>query len=127
MNTVHVDFSVNQPEVEDYNKSFPKMPINTPQKERIFMMVTEPRNILSALIVAEATGASPVAYYEKVIQHNIDIGRLKKLDNHEKQFVGTSTCVVMEANGWIKTGRKQRYSKGIFSAAEIYEKLPQQK
>lgn len=52
----------------------------------------------------------------------IDSGTLSELDWNEKQFVGTSTSVVMQSNGWNKTGRKQRFSKGIFKSAELYSR-----
>ncbi len=122
MKLVTVNQSINQPDISDYKSSYPKMPCNTDKKEILFGIITQPKNIYSALIIAETTGYSPVFFYEKQIQAAIHSGKLTPLDPHEKQFVGTATCVVMESNGWKKTGKKQRYSKGIFSSAEIYTK-----
>lgn len=122
MKLVTINQSINQPDISDYNSSYPKMPCNTENKEILFGIITQPKNIVSALIIAETTGNSPVSFYEKQIQSAINSGEIATLNPHEKQFVGTATCVVMESNGWEKTGKKQRYSKGIFTSAEIYEK-----
>ena len=122
MKTVNIITEVNQPDLEDYNQSYARMPCNTENKSAIFDIITNPDNIHRALIFAGETGSSPVAFYEKRLHEAVNNGDLTPLDWHEKQFVGTATCVVMESNGWKKTGRKQRFSKGMFKSAEIYTK-----
>lgn len=98
------------------------MPCNSDKKEIIFDIMTKPEHICEALIYVESTGSSPVAYYEKIIKSMIDDEIIFELNSNEKQFVGTSACVIMESNGWNKTGKKQRFTKGIFKSAEIYIK-----
>ena len=122
MQNINVSTPIRQPSVKDYHSIYQRMPCNTEKKEAIFFIITNPENINRALIFAEETGSSPVAFYEKKIQAAIKSGTITDLDWHEKQFVGTATCVVMESNGYSKTGRKQRFSKGIFKSAEIYVK-----
>lgn len=122
MKSVKVKYLINQPDISDYNLCYPKMPCNSPQKERIFEIISNPDNIQSALTITEATGSSPILFYEKKFQAAIKAGEINPLGSHEKQFAGTATCVVMESNGWKKTGKKQRYSKGIFTSAELYVK-----
>lgn len=122
MRTVKVTYTINQPEITDYNSTYPKMPCNSVKKEQLFEIISNPENIKSALIITEVTGSSPILFYEQKIQAAIDAGELSQLGAHEKQFVGTAACVVMESNGWEKTGKKQRYSKGIFTSAELYVK-----
>lgn len=122
MQSINVKHQINQPDLHDYNLSYKRMPCNTQKKQGIYDIIVNPDNIYRALIIAEETSSSPVSLYEKKIQTAINNGTLSTLDWHEKQFVGTVTCVVMESNGWRKTGKKQRFSKGLFKSAEIYTK-----
>jgi hypothetical protein len=120
MKTIKIQKKIHQPEIEDYNSKYPKIPCNSDQKHNIFGIITDPDNILRALIITEETGSSPVGFYERKLDTAIKNGFLSELSWHEKQFVGTCICLVMEFNGWRKTGKKQRYSKGIFTSAERY-------
>lgn len=122
MKTVNVNRQIHQPEVADYEGFYPRVLCNTQKKQSIFEIITNPDNINRAIIVSEETGNSPVAVYEAKITNAINNCEISPLDWHEKQFVGTVTSVVMESNGWNKTGKKQRFSKGIFKSAEIYSK-----
>jgi len=122
MKRLIVSNDINQPEVMDYENAYPRVLCNTPKKQSLFEIITQPDNILSAITVAEETGSSPVAVYETKIAEVINRGEMAPLERHEKQFVGTVTAVVMEANGWCKTGKKQRFSKGLFKSAELYIK-----
>jgi len=44
------------------------------------------------------------------------------LDNFTKQFIGSVVCSLMEANGYMKTGRKRRVPHESFSVGECYVK-----
>lgn len=122
MEKVIVSFEVQKPSIDDYNNQYSNMPCNSVRKENIFQIITNPTNICRALQFSDSTGSSPVAFYEKVLQSMIDTEELDELNWNEKQFVGASTCVVMQSNGWKKTGKKQRFSKGMFKSAELYKK-----
>lgn len=114
--------SVEQPDMNDYDKMFPKMPCNTQNKQALFNLITDPDNIHRAIIFVEETNKSPVFVFGNKIQKAINSGVVTPLTGHEKQFSGAITRVVMEANEYTKTGRKQRFSSGIFSSAELYKK-----
>lgn len=120
MNETVVTRAVMQPEISDHEKRYSKFLCNTPKKIFLFNLITQPESISSALIVAEETGSSPVVVFEKLISEAINSGEIEELDSHEKQFVGTVACTVMESNGWQKTNKKQRFSVGIFRSAELY-------
>ena len=120
MRDATLSFKINQPEVYDYNEIFPKMPCNTPNKKAIFDLITAPENIHRAIVFVQESGSSPVYVFEKKIQNAINNSSVSPLTWHEKQFVGTATCAVMESNGFSRTGRKQRFSKGMFKSGEIY-------
>ena len=122
MKPVTISRQIHKPEIIDYERSFPRVPCNTPNKQSIFELITNPENINRAITVSEETGNSPVVVYESKITNAINDGEISPLNWHEKQFVGAVTLVVMESNGWTKTGKKQRFSKGIFKSAEIYTK-----
>ncbi len=120
MRNATLKYNINQPDASDYNCLFPKMPCNTPNKQAIFNLITEPDNIHRAIVFVQESGRSPVLVFENKILTAINSGSVTPLSWHEKQFVGTATCVVMESNGFSRTGRKQRFSKGMFKSAEIY-------
>jgi hypothetical protein len=122
MNEVTISKTIFQPEVEDHEKNYAKFLCNTPKKKYLFKLITEPESIFSALVIVEETGSSPIMVFEPRISNAISIGAIEPLDSHEKQFVGTVACTIMESNGWKKTNTKQRFSAGIFRSAEKYEK-----
>ena len=116
-----LSYIISQPDVEKYNELYPKMPCNTPNKQAIFDVITVPDNIHRAILFVQESGGSPIYIFEKKIQTAINNRSVTPLTWHEKQFVGTATCAVMESNGFYRTGRKQRFSKGMFKSGEIYE------
>ncbi|MCG9712484.1 hypothetical protein L1D29_06615 [Shewanella insulae] len=121
MNETIVTRTVIQPEISDHEEKYSKFLCNTPKKTFLFNLITQAESISNALVVAEETGSSPIVVFETLISDAINSGEIEELDSHEKQFVGTVACTVMEANGWQKTNKKQRFSVGIFRSAELYE------
>ncbi len=122
MKSVTISYQINQPEISDYENSYSRILSNATKKQTIFDIITDPENINRALLATEETGKSPITVYEQKIANAISNGLIEKLSWHEKQFVGKVTCLVMESNSWVKTGKKQRFSKGVFKSAEIYSK-----
>ncbi len=122
METITVRRKIVQPDILDYKNKYPRVPCNTEKKEMIFEILTNPANINKVITVVELLGVSPIVIYETILSKAIDRGIIDGISWHEKQFVGTVACVVMESNGWKKTGKKQRFTKGLFRSAEIYIK-----
>jgi len=118
MKTLVVEKKINQPEVNDYEKAYPTFPCEMD----LFEIIIDTDNISRVLTVVEEMGCSPVSVYESKIQKAINEDKLPELNWYQKQFVGRAACVVMERNGWAKTGKKQRFSKGIFKSAELYKR-----
>ncbi len=113
---------VKQPDNSDYNDLFPRVPCNTDAKQSLFDLITDPENILDVLTALKYKISAPIGLYEPIIQKAINHGTLTIPSWHEKQFSGAVVRVVMQYNGWLKTGKKQRFSKGIFSSGEIYSR-----
>ena len=120
MKTQSISYEVNQPDIDDYELNYPRVRCNTPEKKIIFDLITDAKNISEALVFIKTTGSSPIVFYEKKIREAVTKGELSELDWHRKQFAGTVICLVMLRNGWKKSGRKQRFSKGLFKSGEIY-------
>lgn len=120
MVSISLNHSINQPSVEDYNTEYVRMPCNSENKQAIFQVLADPENIHRAIIFIEETGGSPIALYEGKLLKASESGWVEQLTNHEKQFVGTVTRFIMERNGFSKSDRKQRFTKGIFKSGEIY-------
>lgn len=117
MKTVKVKRKINQPEIVDYEKSYPTFPCELD----LFDVIVDADNISRALTVVEEMGCSPVPVFESKIHKAIKDGKLTALNRYQKQFAGRAICVVMQCNGWSTTGKKQRFSKGIFSTGEVYK------
>lgn len=113
-----------QPEMSDYKRGeYKHISCSTEQDKKIFKLLTEDSELINRiLITVEEAGGSPIGYYEKHFQKAIQKGELSTLSNHDKQLAGAIVAVIMLANGWKKTGKKQRFSKGLFTTAEIYKK-----
>ncbi|UUY06684.1 hypothetical protein LRS11_12515 [Pseudomonas sp. J452] len=120
MKEIELIIKIRQPDIHDYEELYPRIPCNSEQKKAIFRILTLPANIQAALVVAEETGSSPVTVHESKLQAAIERGDIQPLSWHEKQFVGTVTAVIMEFNGFEKTSKKQRFTKGLFKSAELY-------
>lgn len=123
MREVNVTRVIVQPTVSDHEARYPRSLCNTPQKARIFEILTSPEEINDALVMVRRTGNSPVTVYEPILREAIENHELEPLSHHEKQFVGTVTCTVMESNGFRKAERKQSFANGLFKKAELYEPL----
>ncbi|HCM0830483.1 TPA: hypothetical protein ACX3DX_004554 [Vibrio parahaemolyticus] len=121
MQEVKVSRIIVQPTTSEHDARYPRSLCNTPQKNRIFELLTAPEDINDALIIARRTGNSPVTVYEPILREAIESNDIQPLSNHEKQFVGTVTCTIMELNGFKKTDKKQNFSNGLFKKAELYE------
>lgn len=112
--------TIQQPDIPDYDREYPRIPCNSERKKALFKLMTSPTLIHVALTVAEETGSSPAVVYAQRIDAEVEKGDLPPLTRHEKNFVGTVTAVVMVANGWNKTGKKQRFTHGLLKSAELY-------
>jgi len=109
-----------QPDAFEHDTRCPRSLCSTPQKVTLFALITNPDAINDALVISRRTGNSPITVYEPIIKEATENNQITSLSNHEKQFVGTVICTVMEMNGFKKTGRKQSFSNGLFKKAEIY-------
>jgi len=123
MPDVNVTRVVVQPTVSDHEARYPRSLCNTPQKARIFEILTTPEEINDALVTVRRTGNSPVTVYEPILRQAIENNDIQSLSHHEKQFVGTVICTVMELNGFSKVGKKQSFANGLFTKAELYESM----
>lgn len=126
-NEVTLTRRVKQPHASMYSDQFPRVPCNTPSKQVLFDLITDPDNILDVLTALKyKKNSAPIGIYEGIIQEAIDRGTLTLPSWHEKQFAGAVVRVMMECNGWKKTGKKQRFSRGIFKSGEIYSPVKPQ-
>ena len=123
MKKVELSCSIVLIDLEDYEKSgHGHMPCNSPARVALFDFLTEP-NLVSAVITCVKTaGNSPIRYYDPFLYKAIATGKLPVLSKSDRQFAGAVICVLMEANGFSKTGEKDRITKKerVFTQAEIY-------
>lgn len=121
MEVMSLSYDVNKPEILDYEKLFHTRRCNSSNKIKLFDLITSPDTIHRAIVFVQEKGGSPIPVFENRLNKAINNGELLPLSWHEKQFFGTVVCTVMESNGFERTGKKQKFTKGIFKTGEIYK------
>lgn len=86
------------------------------------MCLVDPVITAAVITCVNTVGNSPIRYYDKFVKEAITQGKLAPLSKSDRQFAGAVVCVIMESNGFEKTGDKDRITKKdrIFTQAEIY-------
>ncbi len=108
---------------EEFNSQYKAFTIKTTAQDRLFDIVSNAKNLYEAMTVVKYKGGSPITVYGHILDEMVEAGELEKLSDQEKKFVGAVVSTQMQANGWNKTGKKQKV-KRVFSSGEIYIKLP---
>lgn len=123
MKKVTINQTIHQIELPDYNKSgYHHMPCNSKNREALFSILTNPEITAIVISCVKAIGNSPIRYYDSFVKEAIAKGELAPLSKSDRQFAGAVACVIMESNGFAKTGNKDRITKKdrVFTQAEIY-------
>jgi hypothetical protein len=93
----------------------------------LLAIITDPIMVLSMMIVSDELKLPAVSIIAGVCHDALKaIG--KELDDNTKRFIGALVCSVLEANGYQKKVRDNRYDKRAvshpaFTIAQVYERI----
>jgi len=120
MNTETYQLSTCIPTWEEFADRFPQYKLYAKKGgERIFKVLLTPEAFVFSK-VATSMGLPAVAgVAERVMLEAQHQGKI--LSAFDKQFVGAVVCVLMEANGFEKTGKKKAIPHQAFSKGEVYQ------
>lgn len=122
MRSIEHTISINIPDVADVATSAPQYARFAQEEGRfIFEAVMNPEAFLRARAVTLALNLPAVAGIASMYEQAFRGGRELDSDKHSRHAVGSFVRIMMEANGFRKTGRKRAVPHPAFSKAEVYE------
>ena len=109
------------PSVEDFGERFHQYKNYANGEGRaVFNLLTSPESLIYAIVATEIGLPAVAGIAEKSVQEIIK--QDKKLTNFDKQFIGAVVCVLIEMNGYQKSGTKRAVPHKLFTKAEFYER-----
>ena len=112
---------VTLPSIDDFLKKYHRFSTFVRgEGKALFELIIKPSVFLEASILSNY-GYPSVLAVAKQSQDLIKLENLK-IDNFTKQFIGSVICVLMEANGYKKTGIKKSVPHEFFVTGEYYER-----
>lgn len=83
----------------------------------IFDFLSKPGLILQAVLATEAFEMPPITGVALALNHEFP-----NLSIHERQTIGSILCLIMELNGYSRTGRKRSIGFKPWSKGELYRR-----
>ena len=112
---------VTLPSVDDFLKKYTRFStFISGEGNALFDIITKPEVFLESKILSDYGYPSVLAVAKKS-QELIKLKNMKA-DNFTKQFIGSVICVLMESNGYKKTGIKKSVPHDFFTTGEYYER-----
>lgn len=106
--------------VDDFLKKYPRFgDLLNGDGRQLFDELMKPDIFISASVLADNGYPSVLAVAEKS-KNIISKQASTSAVNFYKQFIGSVICVLMEANGYKKTGKKKSVPHESFSTGECY-------
>jgi len=121
MKTQTISYTINLPEIDDLLTRYPRYTkLVTGEGQFLFELIMQPEMFLRCSILADFGLPSVLAVAESCrVAVDEDAGAIS-MDSFTKQFIGAAVCVLMEANGYQKTGTKKSVPHPSFSIGEFY-------
>ncbi len=116
-------FVASIPSVEDFGEKFRQYKnyaIN--EGSVLFNLLMSPESLIYVKVATEMGFPAVAGIAEKSVQEILKQG--KKLTNYDKQFIGAVVCVLVEMNGYQKSGTKKTVPHKLFTKGEFYERKP---
>ncbi len=110
--------NVSVPTLDDFVARFPHYRNRAQAENKVFFdLIMSPASFVKASIANDDLALPAVAGVAKDCAAAI-AGDLGPTD---KQFIGAAVCVLMEKNGYSKTGKKRAIPHKAFSRGEVYQ------
>jgi len=119
--TSFIKFEVELPSIEEFAAKYPPYgPFAAGEGKFLFELLTA-ENFLRCLFACElnmpAIAGIAAICDDAAAKQNIDL----KQDNFKKQALGAMVSVLMEVNGWEKTGERKAVNQRAFSKGATYK------
>jgi hypothetical protein len=125
MHTTHFRRDVNLPSVKDFVAKYPHYSAVHSDERDLFDAIITPNNFLLAAAVTDSLRLPAVSALADQIEKVC--GARGRLTSFQKQLAGAITCVLMESNGYAKTGQKRAISRRGWSRGELYRRAELEK
>ncbi len=111
--------SVQCPTVEKFAKRYPQYGPFAKGKGRVlFELIISPESFISSKVATDLGFSAVLGVAEACSKSVKKSGN--NIDNFTKQFIGAVVCLIMENNGYQKTGKKKSIPHPDFSRGEVY-------
>jgi hypothetical protein len=125
METQTFSLDVQLPSIEEFTEHFPQYGKFAKNEGRfLFDAIISTESFIRAKIATEL-GLPAVAGIARLSYQAVAEQSSLEWRGFLKQFIGAAVCVLMEANGFEKTGQKKSVSAPNFTKAEFYRLLDQ--
>jgi hypothetical protein len=111
------------PNVEDLEALYPRHArFARTDGKFLFDLITSPASYIRASVATEDLGLPAVAGIAKMCHEAVQAQKAVPWSDRTKQFIGVVTSVVMQANGFQKTGTKKAIPHPAFTKGEFYQR-----
>lgn len=118
MQTQTISYTIQLPNVDDLLAKYPRYTkLVNGEGKPLFDLIMQSEMFLKAQVLADFGLPSVLAAAEPC---RLATEKKGGLDSFTKQFIGAAICVLMEANGYQKTGTKKSVPHPSFSIGEFY-------
>ena len=117
-----VEMSVMLVSIKEFLEKYPRFrTLMNNGGEELFNIIVKKEVFIDVSILTKYGYPSVLGVAEEC-QMIIEKSNQLKADGLTKQFIGAVVCVLMEANGYKKTGVKKSVPHSFFSVGEFYER-----
>ncbi len=113
---------VNVPDVNDLAALYPQYaPFARADGKFIFELIASPASYINARMATEELGLPAVAGVAKICHEAVQAQTVVAWNSYLKQYIGAVVSMLMQANGFQKTGIKKAIPHPAFTKGEVYK------
>ena len=110
---------VKLPSTKDFIARYPHYAVVETGERKLFDAVVTAENFIRAAAVTDSLQLPAVSAVADLVRNTC--GVRGKLRGFQKQLAGAIICILMQENGYKKTGQKRSISRAGWSRGELYE------
>ena len=119
--TQTISYNIQLPDIDDLLARYPRYTkLVNGEGKFLFDLIMQSEIFLQARVLADFGLPSVLAVAELCRLATEENSGPVALDSFTKQFIGAAICVLMEANGYQKSGTKKSVPHPSFSIGEFY-------
>jgi hypothetical protein len=121
---VHIELyqkQVRLPSTKDFVGRYPHYSVVETAGRKLFDTIVTAESFVRAAALTDSLGLPAVSAVADVVSNTC--GVKGNLQGFQKQVAGAIMCVLMEENGYKKTGQKRSVSRQGWSRGELYRRI----